>query len=54
MGLSPSSEAASSAATQKFPNVFWNPKVHYRTEGPSIGSYPEPGVVLHFGDRAWG
>jgi hypothetical protein len=30
MELSPSEEAANSAATQEFPNILSNPKVHYR------------------------
>jgi hypothetical protein len=29
MDVSPSWEAASCAATQKFPSILWNPKVHY-------------------------
>jgi hypothetical protein len=30
MELSPSWEAANCAAIQEFPNILWNPNVHYR------------------------
>jgi hypothetical protein len=36
MELSPSGGAANSAATQDFPSILWNPKVHYLSLPPFI------------------
>jgi hypothetical protein len=44
MELRPSWEAASCAATQEFPKILWNLKVHWLqySQEPSTGPYPEP------------
>jgi hypothetical protein len=43
MALSPSEEVAIRPATQEFPNILRNPKVHYHFhKEPATDLYPKP------------
>jgi hypothetical protein len=50
--LSPSQEAVSCAATQKFPDILWNLNVHYRVHNSpplvSIRGQISPVSKIHF------
>jgi hypothetical protein len=49
MELSSSWEAASCAATQKYPNILWNPKVYYRVhKTPPRQINPNHTTPFHF------
>jgi hypothetical protein len=41
MEMSLSWEAASHSATQEYPNIIWNMKIHYNVQ-KSLGPYSEP------------